>query len=107
MDGVGADLKSVVQKIPCRRCLMEGVKKEDILQKIEEYLNALPLEERTPAEQYQKRLTVCETCSRMENGLCKECGCFVLYRAGKNSSDCPSGRWKLSDNDGKYDKKIT
>ena len=93
MEENGANLKSVVSGIPCRRCLMEGVRKEEILQKIEEYLNALPPEERTPAARYQSRLTVCEACSRMENGLCKECGCFVLYRAGKNSSDCPAGRW--------------
>ena len=93
MEETGANLKSVVSGIPCRRCLMEGVRKEEILQKIEEYLNALPSEERTPAARYQSRLTVCETCSRMENGLCMECGCFVLYRAGKNSSDCPAGRW--------------
>ena len=93
MEETGANLKSVVSGIPCRRCLMEGVRKEEILQKIEEYLNALPSEERTPAARYRSRLTVCETCSRMENGLCKECGCFVLFRAGKNSSDCPAGRW--------------
>ena len=93
MEETGANLKSVVSGIPCRRCLMEGVRKEEILQKIEEYLNAMAPEERTPAARYQSRLTVCEACGRMENGLCKECGCFVLYRAGKNSSDCPVGRW--------------
>lgn len=88
-----------VMKIPCRRCLMEGVRKEDILQKIGEYLDALPAEERTPAELYQARLLICETCKRMENGLCKECGCFVLYRAGKKSSYCPIGCWNPAEND--------
>jgi hypothetical protein len=80
-------------KIPCRRCLFEGVDKEKIMAMIEGYLEALPEEEKTPENIYQERLSVCEPCSRLENGLCVMCGCFVLYRAGRTTSECPCGKW--------------
>ena len=79
--------------IPCRRCLFEGVDKDRIMDMINGYLEALPEEERTPDPLYRERLDVCETCSRLQNGLCAVCGCFVLYRAGKTSSECPCGLW--------------
>ena len=82
-----------ITKIPCRRCLFEGVDREKIITMIEGYLEALPEEERTPEGLYRERLTVCETCPKLSNGLCSLCGCFVLYRAGKKSSDCPGGKW--------------
>ena len=80
-------------KIPCRRCLFEGVDRDKITEMIEGYLEALPEDERTPEAPYRERLAVCETCPNLSNGLCSLCGCFVLYRAGKKSADCPGGRW--------------
>ncbi len=80
-------------KIPCRRCLFEGVDREQVVKTIETYLEALPDGERTPDALYQERLAVCETCPNLSNGLCSLCGCFVLYRAGKTASGCPGGKW--------------
>lgn len=82
-----------ITKIPCRRCLLEGVDRDKITAMIEGYLDALPEEERTPEALYRERLAVCETCPNLSNGLCSQCGCFVLYRAGKTSSSCPGGKW--------------
>ena len=77
----------------CRKCLLEGVTQEEMTAKIQDYLAALPEEEQTDASVYNSRLAVCGTCSRLENGLCKECGCFVLYRAGRASLKCPVEKW--------------
>lgn len=73
----------------CRKCLMEGVSEETLTEKIKAYLEALPADQRTGGEQYQIRLSLCEACPNLENGLCRLCGCFVLYRAGKLASHCP------------------
>lgn len=77
----------------CRKCLLEGVTQEEMTAKIRDYLAALPEEEQTAPTVYNSRLAVCGTCSRLENGLCKECGCFVLYRAGRASLKCPVEKW--------------
>lgn len=81
-------------RIPCRRCLLDGVSREGIEQKITEYLSSLSEEEQTPSALYTERLAVCESCASLENGLCRECGCFVLYRAGKAQASCPLSRWR-------------
>ncbi len=82
-------------KIPCRKCLLEGVSEEQVQEKIAEYLSAMPEAERTPEADYSNRLAKCADCPSLSNGLCVQCGCFVLYRAGKLSSHCPLGedRW--------------
>lgn len=81
-------------KIPCRKCLLLGVSEEEVKQKTADYLSSLPEESRTPSEEYEKRLAVCEHCPELTNGLCKQCGCFVLYRAGILANHCPlSDRW--------------
>ncbi len=73
----------------CRKCLMEGISEEALLEKIKAYLDALPADQKTDDGQYQVRLSLCETCPQLENGLCRLCGCFVLYRAGKRDAHCP------------------
>lgn len=80
-------------KIPCRRCLFEGVDRDKVMNMIQEYLGALSDEERASDSLYHERLHVCGDCSRLENGLCVMCGCFVLYRAGRKDSRCPVDRW--------------
>ena len=84
-----------ITKIPCRRCLFEGVDRDKITAMIEDYLEALPEEERTPEALYRERLAVCETCDKLADGMCRECGCFVLYRAAVATNDCPDlpSRW--------------
>ncbi len=79
----------------CRKCLMDGVSEEALTEKIKAYLEALPVGERTDGEQYQIRLSLCESCPHLSNGLCRLCGCFVLYRAGKRGAYCPdiTSRW--------------
>lgn len=79
----------------CRKCLIEGISEEDLKAKIESYLEALPQNNRTDPKDYEARLQVCEDCENLSNGLCKLCGCFVLYRAGKKDMACPDviSRW--------------
>lgn len=79
----------------CRKCLMDGVSAEELQAKIEAYLDAMPQDLRTSPEDYEARLLLCEDCSNLSNGLCKLCGCFVLYRAGQKNNHCPDviPRW--------------
>ena len=82
-------------KIPCRRCLIEGLDETEVLAKLQEYIDAIEPTRRTPDDVYRFRLSVCEDCPQLTNGMCRLCGCFVLYRAATAGNCCPDtpGRW--------------
>lgn len=45
-------------------------------------------------ETYRKRLEICHTCPSLIGGMtCKNCGCFVQFRARHISSSCIEGKW--------------
>ena len=88
-------------KIPCRRCLIEGLDEAEVMAKLQEYIDAIEPDKRTPDELYRRRLAVCETCPQLSGGMCRQCGCFVLYRAAKIASDCPDIPDRWSDVSGK------
>ena len=82
-------------KIPCRRCLIEGLDAAEVMAKLQEYIDAIEPDMRTPDDLYHRRLAVCETCPQLSGGMCRQCGCFVLYRAAKAAACCPdlTDRW--------------
>ena len=89
-------------RIPCRRCLIEGLREEEVLLRVSDYIDAIEPDRRTPEPLYQKRLAACETCDTLSGGMCRECGCLVLYRAAIAANGCPgmTDRWTgLSEND--------
>lgn len=45
--------------------------------------------------QYHKRLLVCATCDRNDNGKCLECGCFLSIKAKMATEKCPLNKWDL------------
>ena len=79
-------------RIPCRRCMITGLREEEVLLRL---IDAIEPDRRTPDAEYRRRLAVCETCDKLADGMCRECGCFVLYRAAVATNDCPDlpSRW--------------
>ena len=45
------------------------------------------------AEEYARRLRICETCDRRKNRRCLECGCHVAAKAKARSQQCPIKKW--------------
>ena len=82
-------------RIPCKRCMIAGLREEEVLLRLSDYIDAIEPDKRAPQERYQARLAVCETCEQLSGGMCRECGCFVLYRAAIAGNDCPGilDRW--------------
>jgi hypothetical protein len=75
--------------IPCRIC-MEFEQDGDVLRThIEKYLRTLSEEEKIDEASYFNRLSLCEKCEALNQGLCKYCGCFVIVRAIKKRLNCP------------------
>lgn len=74
----------------CRCQIPLIFQKDQMYQKIAEYLSQLEEEECVADSVYEERLKKCSVCDRLVDGLtCMDCGCFVLIRAKKKRLHCP------------------
>lgn len=80
---------------PCKRCLLAQSGLDDIRESILQQAAAIQDNKRASDEEYQRRLEFCMTCDSLLNGMCRECGCFVEYRAWLKDNTCPAfpARW--------------
>ncbi len=76
-------------RIPCRKCLLAGIREEDVQNRLRDYILAIEPSERCDSAVYEQRLTICEACASLSGGMCRECGCFVIYRAAFSEKHCP------------------
>ena len=60
---------------------------------IEKYKAAIKNEDRVSEDIYEKRLSVCKKCDRLNAGTCAACGCYVELRALSPVSKCPYHNW--------------
>lgn len=79
----------------CKRCLLKEMNAEEYFNTIQEYLEAIPVEEKASEDVYMQRLDSCKQCEGLINGMCKFCGCFVELRAAKLRQHCAgiAQRW--------------
>lgn len=74
----------------CKRCLLAEIDVDRLYKKVSELIELMPEDVKAPDEIYQKRLNICRSCESLENGICRECGCFVELRAASKKNYCPS-----------------
>jgi len=74
--------------LPCRRCLLHELGKDEFFRGIYEYIAGLGDDVRAPDSLYKERLEICRSCDNLIDGMCKLCGCFVEVRAVKKLSYC-------------------
>lgn len=83
--------------IICRRCHdFEGNEELEIY--VKNYVNHLSEKQKCNDIEYQHRLSFCEACDKLINGMCCICGCFVLVRAAKKHMNCPypyNNKWNI------------
>lgn len=77
----------------CRRCLLLESGKEEILLDIEKYKSKIPEEEKTPSQEYEKRLGICRECENLVDGCCLKCGCYPEFRGAFRNQKCPIKKW--------------
>lgn len=77
----------------CRLCNRSKQFPNDVVAYVEQYIEALPEQNRTPIEEYEKRIRTCASCKYLTSGMCGACGCFVEVRAAVNVRECPYGYW--------------
>lgn len=73
----------------CKKCLLMDIAPEEYLKHMRSYLEGLDEDIRTEEAQYQDRLSCCKDCEKLNEGICRICGCFVEYRAAIQIKNCP------------------
>ena len=77
----------------CTRCLLKDFSREQYEKIIVEGIKALPPEELVSDEETVRRLAVCQSCEKLNQGTCLACGCFVEIRAATQKGKCPYSKW--------------
>lgn len=73
----------------CPSCAARNADKGSYEEYIKTYLDSLPDEIKTPAEEYARRLDICLGCEEYITKTCILCGCYVEIRAAKKIMYCP------------------
>ncbi|MEE1306289.1 MAG: DUF6171 family protein [Agathobacter sp.] len=76
----------------CKKCLLREMAEADV-KMIEKYKNAILTEDRVEEKEYEKRLSLCKECERLNAGTCGACGCYVELRAVAKAGHCPYKKW--------------
>ena len=81
-----------MQPAGCIRCLLREMAEVDKAM-IEKYKSAIKAEDQPPTEEYERRLSVCKECDKLNAGTCNACGCYVELRAASKMAHCPHKKW--------------
>lgn len=88
-----------MEKTYCNCKIPANLQQDKMAKAIMDYISRIDPDFLTEDGEYERRLNICSGCQYLVNGLtCNQCGCFVLARARKVDSTCPSPKgnlWKL------------
>lgn len=73
----------------CKKCLLQDFAPEEYLENMRLYLQGLDEEVKVEEVIYKDRLSHCTGCDKLNEGICRICGCFVEYRAAMKIKHCP------------------
>ena len=75
--------------VECKRCYAFASGSQDLESGILKHIEKIPETMKCSQKEYSKRLSQCEKCDKLQNGMCGYCGCFVILRAIKKNQYCP------------------
>ena len=73
----------------CKKCLLREMDEAGFFQNMYDYIARIPADDKTPEEEYERRLSICKECEKLLSGMCRMCGCYVEMRAAIELRDCP------------------
>ena len=73
----------------CKKCLLREMDEAGFFQNMYDYIARIPADDKTPGEEYERRLSICKECEKLLSGMCRMCGCYVEMRAAIALRDCP------------------
>ena len=76
----------------CKKCLLREMAQADQAM-IKKYTEAIKGADRVAKEEYDRRLSICKECEKLNAGTCNACGCYVELRALTAVSHFPHKKW--------------
>lgn len=76
-----------------KKCLLREMDEAGFFQNMYDYIARIPADDKTPEEEYERRLSICKECEKLLSGMCRMCGCYVEMRAAIALRDCPGKKW--------------
>lgn len=78
----------------CKRCLIRDMAdQEEYFRSLQDYIENLDIDIKTPDTMYEERLALCRECEMLMQGMCRKCGCYVELRAALRKNACPAKQW--------------
>ena len=77
----------------CKKGLLREMDEAGFFQNMYDYIARIPADDKTPEEEYERRLSICKECEKLLSGMCRMCGCYVEMRAAIALRDCPGKKW--------------
>lgn len=77
----------------CRKCLTRDMDQKEYFENLHTYIANLEEDIKADPILYEERLSVCQECDLLADGMCRACGCFVELRAVIQKNVCPYDKW--------------
>lgn len=81
----------------CRKCLTRDMDKDAYFDNLHTYIENLDEELKVEKPLYEERLSLCQECDLLIDGMCRACGCYVELRAAMRKNGCPYDKWKAAE----------
>ena len=80
-------------KTICKKCLIRDLDQAFEYENMFQYIANLDADLKTNSITYEKRLSICKECEKLNQGTCIACGCYVEMRAAISVKECPYKKW--------------
>lgn len=66
---------------------------QEFFRNLHTYIANLEPDIKADAPCYEQRLSRCQACDYLADGMCRACGCYVELRAAIAGNQCPYEHW--------------
>ena len=77
----------------CRKCLTGDMDQTEYFRNLHDYIERLDDDIKADTDLYRSRLEQCRQCDRLNDAMCRACGCYVELRAVVLKNNCPYKYW--------------
>ena len=66
----------------CKKCLLREMDEAGFFQNMYDYIARIPADDKTPEEEYERRLSICKECEKLLSGMCRMWRCGQRLHCG-------------------------
>lgn len=76
----------------CKACILAKIDAE-YAANLEQKIKHIDKDLKVEPETYNERMSICESCEKLDNAICRACGCYVELRGVMRKNRCPYKKW--------------